>query len=172
MVDLPVTDDLVDFVRARYDDEERLAQRAATLCGCHPPASAWVFGDESTDGRILVLNDPHPGVRHKVSRRWNGSYEGLFMAEHIVHWDPARVLAEVDAKRKVLELHRPERRRLSLPVDESDGGGFTSWANLACSVCYVSDVPLGVNPWWPCPTVRLLALPYANQPGYRQEWAP
>jgi hypothetical protein len=25
---------------------------------------------------------------------------------------------------------------------------------------------------WPCPTVRLLAVPYADAPGYLPEWAP
>lgn len=25
---------------------------------------------------------------------------------------------------------------------------------------------------WPCPTLRLLALPYEGRPGYRAEWRP
>jgi hypothetical protein len=25
---------------------------------------------------------------------------------------------------------------------------------------------------WPCLTLRLLALPYADRPGYREEWRP
>jgi hypothetical protein len=34
----------------------------------------------------------------------------------------------------------------------------------------VGAVQAGV--WYPCPTVRLLAQPYADRPGYRDEWRP
>lgn len=97
--------DLVPFLRARYDEEEQAALTAATLCGCHPPALAWSFrdGDEPTDGRILVVDDPHPRQKRKIGRRWNGSYEGLAMAEHIVRHDPAHVLADLKGKRAVLD---------------------------------------------------------------------
>lgn len=94
---------LVEFLNARLDEDEKKAQRAAELCGCHPPASAWTVGDESTDGRILVVDDPHPDIRRKLGRRWSTTYDGLFAAEHIARHDPARVLARVKAQREMLE---------------------------------------------------------------------
>lgn len=105
MVSMASTYELIVFLRARYDEDDKAATTAATVCGCHPPAAAWTFrdGDGPTDGRILLADDPHPGLRRKISRRWNGSFEGLFMAEHIVRHDPARVLLESAGKRAVLD---------------------------------------------------------------------
>lgn len=103
--------DLHEWITQRIDERERLAHRAAELCGCHPPAPSWSFrdGDEPTDGRILIADDPHPTLRRRISRKkWNGSYDGLFMAEHIVTWDPAAVLGRCEADRKSLALHQPE----------------------------------------------------------------
>lgn len=143
-------DELVEWVRAQLDEDERLARRAAELCGCHPPALSWSFrdGDEPGDGRILVVDDPHPDLKRKIGRRWNSSYEGLHMAEHIVRHDPARVLREIDAKRRILAEH-----------------ALNGWVCTTCDNGEVEQV-------FPCPTLRLLALPYADQPGYREEWRP
>lgn len=99
--------DLHDWITQQIDHTETAARKAAALCGCHPPSPHWTFGDETTDGRILVVNDPHPGVKRKIGRRWNGSYEGLFMAEHVVRHDPAAVLRRCAADRKILEVHEP-----------------------------------------------------------------
>lgn len=61
---------------------------------------------------------------------------------------PARVLASHSAKRRIIALHF---RTSYLPGDDPDDG---------CIVCG----------GWPCDTLRLLALPYADHPDYRQEW--
>jgi len=62
-------------------------------------------------------------------------------------------LAEVDAKRRIIDLH-----------DDVSGGCRTCMdAELS------NDGPDAAA--WPCPTLRLLALPYADHPGYREEWA-
>ena len=101
--------DLHGWITQQIDETERLARRAAELCGCHPPAPAWSFrdGDEPGDGRILVVDDPHPTMRRKISRKkWNGSYDGLFMAEHIAANDPTAVLRRCAADRRVLARHR------------------------------------------------------------------
>ena len=66
--------------------------------------------------------------------------------DHIVDWDPARVLAECDTKRRIIELHAPVHRR----------------TDIGCLTC--SDLRD------PCETLRLLALPYVARPGYREEW--
>jgi hypothetical protein len=59
---------------------------------------------------------------------------------HIARWDPARVLAECEAKRRIVELH----------------GCYHSCR----SSDYAGD----------CPTMDLVALPYASHPEYREEW--
>lgn len=64
----------------------------------------------------------------------------------------SRALAEVAAKRRIMKAH--ER----LP-----DGAF----------CITCDAPSGIpgEPYG-CTTLRLLALPYADHPGYREEWRP
>jgi hypothetical protein len=68
-------------------------------------------------------------------------------ALHIVEQDPVRVLREVDAKQRLLyefEQRGNHLRRTELPPT----GGV--WDDL----------------------LRMLALPYADRPGYRDEWRP
>jgi hypothetical protein len=146
--------DLVKFLRARLAEDEEAARKAAELCGCHPPAPSWTFDDEETDGRILITDNPHPDIRHKLNRRWNGTYQGLHAAEHIARHDPARVLAEVEARRRIIDEH-----------EVTDQG---------CETCGNYD-PTGLHEYrtdGPCTTLRLLALPYADHPDYREEWKP
>jgi hypothetical protein len=69
-------------------------------------------------------------------------------AAHIAHWDPARVLAECAAKRRIVAHHTPAYDPRGLKPRD---------------VClHPSDNP--------CPTLRLLAQPYRDRDGYRQEW--
>jgi hypothetical protein len=72
-------------------------------------------------------------------------------AEHIARHDPAWALAEVEVKRAILDVH-------NLNYEGS-------------RECYSCSDKRGddIEPY-PCPTVRLLALPYADRPGYRDEW--
>jgi hypothetical protein len=93
------------------------------------------------------------------SSEWGGgeySYpataEEAASASHIARHDPARVLAECAAKRRI--------------VDEHAGGGGS-----ICSVC--------ADGMWnleraslPCDTLRILALPYAACDGYDPAWRP
>lgn len=65
--------------------------------------------------------------------------------EHIARHDPARVLAEVDAKRRILDECESAIRK-SAPRSNLNDLGWT--------------------------VLRPLALPYADRPGYRDEWRP
>jgi hypothetical protein len=97
-----MADDVRKQLVEALDQAEKLAKRAASLCGCHPPAPEWAFDPGDEEGRILVVDDPHPEARRKLSRRWNGTYEGLFMAEHIARWDPSTVLRLIERDRALL----------------------------------------------------------------------
>ncbi|MFI7340871.1 DUF6221 family protein [Streptomyces sp. NPDC050085] len=59
---------------------------------------------------------------------------------------PARVLREIGAKRQLVEGHEPDER---VPP--------------RCTGCFDGC---------PCRHLRLLAAPYADRPGYREEWRP
>jgi len=82
----------------------------------------------------------------------NGSYNDADGCWGL-HEDPADVLADLDAKGAIVALHG----RLG------DGAPF----------CITCDAPSGV-PGEPhgCPTLRLLAQPFAAHPDYQQEWKP
>jgi len=80
-------------------------------------------------------------------------------------WSPARVLAECDAKRRIVREHRP------FHVQTRNDG--LNWDYRRCVVCDPSDRDLEPSEsYWPCPTAAALALVYANHPNYRDEWRP
>jgi hypothetical protein len=118
-----MTSDLITWLRAQLDDDERVARTALDR---HP--APWVGAFKQ------VTSEPNGGVIAPVA-----STETRQASHHIARWDPARVLAEVDAKRRVLDLRDSE-------YDEHRAA-----LNGA---------------------VRLLALPYADRDGYREEWRP
>ena len=76
-------------------------------------------------------------------------------AEYFATISPARVLREVEAKRRILSEHTMEP------------GLFPP----SCSRCY-AEYPEEWEPLlWPCPTVRDLAAVYSDHPGYDPGWA-
>lgn len=80
---------------------------------------------------------------------------------------PARVLAECEAKRRIVELHRKTLADAADDDDEHPERGCvckvcSDWSELDPTLQYVGD--------WPCATLRLLALPYAGHPAFRPEW--
>jgi hypothetical protein len=149
-------DELLAFLRAQLDEDERVARETAGH-----GSTTWKAGLHRWRGRIEA--DDAALIVRDVD---------LVDAEHIARWDPARVLAEVEAKRRVLDLHNPQ------PTGYVDGvytHGETG--QLQCEHCAEQchsgsgmsrDMP---DAPWPCPTVRLLAQPYAGRPGWREEWA-
>jgi Family of unknown function (DUF6221) len=62
---------------------------------------------------------------------------------HFSRHDPARVLAECAAKRALIELHE------------------VVWGRNYCFDCGDTH---------PCPTLRILAQPFADRPGWSEEW--
>lgn len=68
----------------------------------------------------------------------------------------ARVLAEADAKRRIVERHRhPHPCRESLVTVSREPG-----------------VAVEIEIRWPCEVLQLLALPYAEHPDYAESWRP
>ena len=142
---------LPGFLRDRWADEEAVA-RAATPGPWHfihtddgYAMSLIAIGTvaDSSDANTFVaatlLQTGNPAISHR-GERWDED------AAHIARWDPARVLAEVDAKRRILAEHDIAHD----PCDAHDADNYSI----------------------DCDTVRLLALPHASHPEYRQEWKP
>lgn len=99
-----------------------------------------------------IAEDEADAEAHPDPNMWDGNPRGWF--------DPDRVQAECDAKRRILKLHEPR------DWDEGVGPDVPKGTPV-CTTC-------GDGEFWsvahPCDTLRLLALPYADHPDYREEW--
>jgi len=184
-------DDLIAFLRARLDEDEQWALAASRP---YPYADGAPGVPESgvrwqwVEGPDWEPTRPDPAVREFVAEpgvscnlvsveTWPSS--GRLMprpvateiiemdsaaAGHIVRHDPARVLREVAAKRGELADH----------TLHDDGE--------SCRRCVVWGVQLSLDPGpapavaarvpFPCPTLRRLALPYADHKDYQEGWKP
>lgn len=149
-------DDLVKWIRAQLDEDEQIARAATPGPWWHNPGKQWLGPEafEKYDLRqgeeFVGYGGPHPFTGAVASTGPASNLQGMKDAAHIAHHDPARVLREVEAKRRMLGIHRPY-------VPEPD---------QACLGC------AGGIMFSACPVIRLLALPYADRPGYREEWRP
>ena len=145
-------DDLIAFLRARIDEDEQAARNAGDV------RPVWVYDRENF--RVITA----PGQRTLVSAdgtplpdRWivaAGSPDRLFLdvnGAHIALHDPARVLAEVDAKRRIIDAYElATRAAVDDPLNDE-------------AVFYAKGLER---------SVLLLALPHAGHPDYREEWRP
>ena len=94
----------------------------------------------------------------KILATLRSEYRGYLNGLHITRWDPARVLAEVEHKRRILARHTTEP---GWTVEDDDDNEIP-----ACTGC--GDM---TNPW-PCRQLRELAEIWAGHADYRAEWAP
>jgi len=115
---------LTDFLLARIADDEAAARG---LGHAH-----WI-----DDGTWWL-----EGVEHSVIGPDEVAFTHPAYVPHIVRHDPTRVLAECEAKRRIVEHHTQ-----------------SEWGHEH-------------DPDSPCHTLRLLALPYVDHPDWREEWKP
>lgn len=148
---------LVEWLSACLDSDERTANLMAEF---YP--GTWEIADRGYMARIVADGpsfwevtrlEQWPTMPTGVDAPTLGQIVG-----HVERWQPARVLAEVAAKRRIIEVH----------YNMNDGD---------CAVCVRGEwgYPThgGSSPvLWPCLTVRLLALPYAGRDGYQDSWRP
>jgi hypothetical protein len=157
MSETTTTTTISDFLLARIAEDEAEARAAQ-------PGGWYAQGG----GQVML---PAPWSRRPwtenavvVSPATTIGPQGQSDADHIARWDPARVLAECEAKRRLVELHaiQVERDRQS-PFDPATGAERSEWAvDLYCDVCGWVSVA--------CDTLHALASVYADHPDYQQEW--
>lgn len=161
--------DLIEFLTARLDEDEEVA-RAATQgrwMWTDPDTSGFPQGDIRLvadqgawktcehcctwhgEGNLHRGEQRTPGLHeHRVTEQVVGSWGhdawGIDVepgdADHIARHDPARALAEVEAKRRIVEGYR-----------------------------YLAADPELQRQAWTF-ALRCLALPYADHPDYADEW--
>jgi hypothetical protein len=137
-----MTPDLTSWLLAQIAEDRRVALEAALVAGDRG------FGDERVDsGKEWVASYDNVCRRRVLEGQTKlvlleGRPLGLAVARHAARHDPARVLAECDAKERLVEeLARMERDEIG-------------WDGIEHEV------------------MRYLALPYADRDGFREEWRP
>jgi hypothetical protein len=113
-------DDLVAFLRARLDEDERVARAAA--------------GHHVFDGTGIVVEHYATGTR--------SSGVPSHVARQLARWDPARVLAEVEAKRQLVNFFA---RMPEMSYDSAE------WGLMLLALPYVGH-PDYQQEWRPSPT--------------------
>lgn len=129
-------DDLIAFLNARLDEDEASARACAEV---YPAPwdvndrghTAYVRADEPTF-RIVAELEQHDSIHDWLGTR----------LEHIARHDPARVLADVAAKRAIVGL--------VVTPEYAHPGYVEAWRD----------------------TLRQLAATYADHPDFKAEWRP
>ncbi|MFB6512098.1 DUF6221 family protein [Streptomyces virginiae] len=138
-------DDLVQFLRDRLDEDEQTARAASP--------GPWKPGEEHDE--VVAVDDITVAEGFALSGQ-----QLRATVDHIARHDPARVLAEVDAQRRLLALHQRD----------------TTYSFSGCVVCDAGDNSCGCMGGsaydYPCETLRVLALPHRDHPDYLPAWAP
>jgi hypothetical protein len=137
-------DKLTEFLRICIA-EERAEAEAAT-------PGPWEM-DELWDGEPWeVTIFPERGGSTTVARTWRND-QGKADATHIARWNPKRVIDQLDANLRIVELAQS--------AAEERGGNV--WPPRVHMTGMADGLLLAL---------QALALPYADRPGYREEWRP
>lgn len=145
----------VEFLQARLDEREAIARAAIGTAAFQKQTGRWSFEKVADPyGHIPIVFALADGggktQAADMSTAWESDERGAFIAAN----DPAYVLADIAAKRAILAEHH---------TVESAGRVF-------CSCCGLAE--LGMAPFAPCRTVRLLCQPFADHPDYEDlRWA-
>jgi hypothetical protein len=140
---------LTDFLLARIAEDEAVARAAVTggrwRYSDGDSVGAWTLYDEHWNIASLSI---YPRDEYDYAARMPAFRPPYYVGPavngaHIARHDPARVLAECDAKREVVNFYRAVPEGMQQPYR----------AGLARAL-------------------RCLALPYADHPDYDQAWRP
>lgn len=169
-----MSDDLVTFLRARLDEDERVA--LAVEDNSAPWSGQW----ESRGPDVLRTRNGHVLAMSTVTDDGRALPIPLKpgTAEHWARHDPARVLAEVAGKRQIVAASNVACPQACHTEHSFSGSCSLRWMGPLhedATGRWLQDdtgarfTPPPVTTDW---TLRLLALPYADHPDYRPEWAP
>jgi len=132
----------VAFLRARLDEDEGAA-KLATKGPWTASGDGYVLGVAGRPGDAQV-----PAVVSAQTQQWNSG--------HIARHDPARVLREVRAKRRILFLLEAAQKK----ADAMPGDGSLEHAVTKTTVTFLLTV------------AQTMATAYDDHPGYDRAWDP
>jgi len=167
-----VSDDIVEFIKTQLDEDEAVAK--AAVGGPWWSEDGYLYREGPDNfGEVWIL-PPHPDEYEKDAAT----------GEHIARHNPAVVLVEIEAKRRVLARHGP--------MDPDWAESQRAWHDK-----YGGDSPFELEPppcigcggsgsggrhgeaysgrwrtrdFTRCPELRDLAAPYAGRPGFKPKW--
>ena len=153
-------DDLVTWLRAQLDEDERIAREAVRYAD-----ATWRLDSVDNVAVSSVLTAAGEQEAPITADRWRRPMvESAGVVAHVAAHDPARVLREVDAKRQWLEALIGESHATLRPGGSTEIYCGADYGTSESCECGRDD---RVSQY-----LRLLALPYADRPGYREEWRP
>lgn len=141
---------LAEFLLQRIAEDDAVA-RAAT------PSEKWWNWDGAGDKSATVRAHEGPYIGSRMSNA---------DATLIAVFDPARVLIECDAKRRIVEVVVG-----SWPSEYIEQQLLTHRGPHSLTDPETGKVEM-FEEWTTIRLLRLLALPYADHSDYRQEWRP
>lgn len=98
---------LTEFLLARLDEDEAVARAAVTQEG----EATWYVAPVHTAPRITRVRTSRDNVPVALVEGIEKIHDDTHLSEHIARHDPARVLAEVEAKRRIVARLADESSR-------------------------------------------------------------
>ena len=155
---------LTEFLLARITEDEAVARRAT---GAERTGNWWLDPDEGGVTEVSCLDVQGFITAVDVD------------AAHIARHDPARVLADCDAKRRIVKLHKSWPVLVETPMEFETAASSTDPTRMVFRASqqiawtteqeyrnrFGAEPPTG-------PILRALALPYATHPDYDESWRP
>lgn len=139
-------DDIVAFLTARLDEDEAVAKAATPGPWRHNPNKHWRKPGTPWFEEAVFAGPIGSEANCVAGTGETDDPQSMADAVHIARHDPARVLAEIAAKRAIVALH-------AIGVDPCDAHD-ASLRSIACD------------------TVRIHAAIYADHADYRDDWRP
>lgn len=122
--------ELVDFLRARLDEDEAAAKAATPGPWWHNPGKQWLDPeafekyDLAKGEEFVGYGGPHPFTGAVCATGPASHAQSMADATHIARFaDPARVLAEVEAKRALIDACEHADTRATYP--DFEGGLYS-----------------------------------------------
>ncbi|MGW0131915.1 DUF6221 family protein [Streptomyces sp. NPDC003299] len=146
-------DELVEFLRARLDEDERIARAAAEpelwVELNRAPQQSWSVEFWADPDRAAVVAEGSSAYPVVVTTQGMAEEDAEARALHIARHDPARVLREVEAGRRLIRAH-------------------SKWCEGRCEVKYPEGGFDAAHYW----NIKVRAESYADHPDYREDWRP
>lgn len=150
--------DIAAFLLARIDETKKKARSYRLKPNAPGFGETWHDGDpDAPHGWWNYNTDAQRAVTAEEWHAWTEAW-----TEAVT--DPF-VLADCESKRRLVELHGTDDPELTEWEIEA---GFAEDAPRLCRTCHDYDRHDGVR--YPCPTLRLLALPYAAHLDFDPSW--